>query len=78
MVELFIMEYLTVLYMVMAFLFIDSRYSQRRTIFVVFSVTILLMAAVAALYRTVDLDTAFWTYAVTIHIPLILLLFTFC
>ena len=76
MVELFIMEYLTVLYMVMAFLFIDSRYSQRRTIFVVFSVTILLMAAVAALYRTVDLDTAFWTYAVTIHIPLILLLFT--
>ena len=40
-------------------------------------VTLLLMAAVAALYRAVDdVDTAFWTYAVTIHIPLILLLFT--
>ena len=76
MVELFIMEYLTVLYMIMAFLFMDSRYSRRRTIFVVSSVTILLMAAVAALYRAVDMDAAFWTYAVTIHIPLILLLFT--
>ncbi|OUN20469.1 hypothetical protein B5G34_14895 [Flavonifractor sp. An82] len=77
MAELFIMEYLTVLYMVMAFLFMDSRYSRRRTIFIVSIVTLLLMAAVAALYRAVDdVDTAFWTYAVTIHIPLILLLFT--
>ena len=76
MVELFIMEYLTVLYMIMAFLFMDSRYSRRRTLFIVSSVTILLMAAVAALYRAVDMDTAFWVYAVTIHIPLILLLFT--
>lgn len=76
MVELFIMEYLTVLYMIMAFLFMDSRYSRQRTIFIVSIVTILLMAAVAALYRAVDMDTAFWTYAVTIHIPLILLLFT--
>ena len=76
MVELFIMEYLTVLYMIMAFLFMDSRYSRRRTIFIVSIVTVLLMAAVAALYRAVDVDTAFWTYAMTIHIPLILLLFT--
>lgn len=76
MVELFIMEYLTVLYMIMAFLFMDSRYSRRRTLCIVSSVTILLMAAVGALYRAVDMDTAFWTYAVTIHIPLILLLFT--
>ena len=77
MAELFIMEYLTVLYMVMAFLFMDSRYSRRRTVFIVSIVTLLLMAAVAALYRAVDdVDTAFWTYAVTIHIPLILLLFT--
>ena len=76
MVELFIMEYLTVLYMIMAFLFMDSRYSRRRTLFIVSSVTVLLMAAVAILYRAVDVDTAFWIYAVTIHIPLILLLFT--
>ena len=76
MVELFIMESLTVLYMIMAFLFMDSRYSRRRTLFIVSFVAILLMVAVLALYRAVDMDTAFWTYAVTIHIPLILLLFT--
>ena len=76
MVELFVMEYLTVLYMIMAYLFMDSRYSRRRTVFIVSSVTILLMAAVVALYRAVDMDTAFWTYAISIHIPLILLLFT--
>ena len=76
MVELFIMEYLTVLYMIMVFLFMDSRYSRRRTLFLVSSVTILLMAAVAALHRAADMDAAFWIYAMTIHIPLILLLFT--
>ena len=76
MVELFIMEYLTVLYMIMAFLFMDSRYSRRRTLFIVSSVTLLLMAAVAVLHRAVDRDAAFWIFAITIHIPLILLLFT--
>lgn len=76
MVELFIMEYLTVLYMIMASLFMDSRYSRRRTLFIVSIVTLLLMAAVAALYRAVDMDAAFWIFAMTIHIPLILLLFT--
>ena len=76
MVELFIMEYLTVLYMIMAFLFMDSRYSRRRTVFIVSVVTLLLMAAVALLHRAVDRDTAFWSFAMTIHIPLILLLFT--
>ncbi len=76
MVELFIMEYLTVLYMIMAYLFMDSRYSRRRTLFIVSGVTILLMAAVVALYRAVNVDAAFWIYAMTIHIPLILLLFT--
>ena len=76
MVELFIMEYLTVLYMIMAFLFMDSRYSRRRTIFIVSSVTLLLMAAVAVLHRAVDRGAAFWIFAITIHIPLILLLFT--
>ena len=76
MVELFIMEYLTVLYMIMAFLFMDSRYSRRRTLFIVSIVTLLLMAAVAALHRAVDRDAAFWIFAMTIHIPLILLLFT--
>ena len=76
MVELFIMEYLMVLYMIMAYLFMDSRYSRRRTLFIVSGVTILLMAAVVALYRAVNVDAAFWIYAMTIHIPLILLLFT--
>lgn len=76
MVELFIMEYLTVLYMIMAFLFMDGRYSRRRTLFIVSGVTLLLMAAVAALHRAVDMDAAFWIFAITIHIPLILLLFT--
>lgn len=76
MVELFIMEYLTVLYMIMAFLFMDSRYSRRRTLFIVSGVTILLMAAVALLHQAVNRDVAFWIFAMTIHIPLILLLFT--
>lgn len=76
MVELFIMEYLTVLYMIMAFLFMDSRYPRRRTLLIVSSVTLLLMAAVAALHRAVDRDAAFWIFAITIHIPLILLLCT--
>ncbi len=76
MVELFIMEYLTVLYMIMVFLFMDSRYSRQRTFFIVSGVTVLLMAAVVALHRVVDVDAAFWIYAITIHIPLILLLFT--
>ena len=76
MVDLFIMEYLTVLYMIMVFLFMDSRYSRRRTLFIVSSVTILLMAMVDALYRAVNMDAAFWIFAITIHIPLILLLFT--
>ena len=76
MAELFIMEYLTVLYMVMAFLFMDSRYSRRRTVFIVSVVTILLMAAWALLRRVADRDVSFWIFAVTIHIPLILLLFT--
>ena len=76
MVELFIMAYLTVLYMIMAFLFMDSRYSRRRTLFIVSIVTLLLMAAVVALYRTVDMDAVFWLFAMTIHIPLILLFFT--
>ena len=76
MVELFIMAYLTVLYMIMAFLFMDSRYSRRHTLFIVSIVTLLLMAAVVALYRTVDMDAAFWLFAMTIHIPLILLFFT--
>lgn len=76
MVELFIMEYLTVLYMIMAFLFMDSRYSRRRTLFIVSGVTILLMAAVALLHQAVSRDVAFWIFAMTIHIPLILLLFT--
>ena len=67
---------MTVLYMIMAFLFMDSRYSRRRTIFIVSSVTLLLMAAVAVLHRAVDRDAAFWIFAITIHIPLILLLFT--
>ena len=76
MVELFVMEYLTVLYMIMAYLFMDSRYSRRRTVFIVSSVTILLMAAVVALYRAVDMDTAFWTYAIRSIFRCILLLFT--
>ena len=76
MVELFIMEYLTVLYMIMAFLFMDSRYSRGRTLFIVSGVTLLLMAAVAILHRAVNRDAAFWSFAITIHIPLILLLFT--
>ena len=76
MAELFIMEYLTVLYMVMAFLFMDSRYSRRRTVFIVSVITILLMAAWALLHRVADRDASFWIFAVTIHIPLILLLFT--
>ena len=76
MVELFIMEYITVLHMIMVSLFMDSRYSRRRTLFIVSCAAVLLMAAVALLHRAVDRDAAFWIFAVTIHIPMFLLLFT--
>ena len=47
MVELFMMEYLTALGMTMVLLFLDSRYSPRRTVLTVCSAIALLMAGVA-------------------------------
>ena len=76
MVRLFIMEYMTVLGMTMVLLFLDSRYSRRRTVFIVYSVTILAMAVVASLYRTIGVDATLRIYTVVIHIPLLLLLLT--
>ena len=69
MVELFVMEYMTVLGMTMVLLFLDSRYSRRRTILTVCSAIVLVMAAVAAIYLTTGLETTIRIYTLVAHVP---------
>ncbi len=69
MVELFVMEYMTVLGMTMVLLFLDSRYSRRRTILTVCSAIVLVMAAVAAIYLTTGLGTTIRIYTLVAHVP---------
>ena len=73
MVELFMMEYLTVLGMTMVLLFLDSRYSRRRTIFVACGVIVLVMAAVAVIYREIGAEATIRIYSLIAHIPSLLL-----
>ena len=73
MVELFIMEYLTALGMTMVLLFLDSRYSRRRTILTVCGTVVLVMAAVAALYRVAGIEATIRLYSLIAHVPSLLL-----
>ena len=73
MVELFIMEYLTALGMTMVLLFLDSRYSRRRTILTVYGTVVLVMAAVAALYRVAGMEATIRLYSLIAHVPSLLL-----
>ncbi len=74
MVELFVMEYMTALGMTMVLLFLDSRYSRRRTILTVYGTIVLVMATVAILYRVAGLETTVKLYSLVAHVPALLLL----
>ena len=74
MVELFAMEYMTALGMTMVLLFLDSRYSPRRTIGAVCGTMVLVMAAVAAIYQAAGLETTLRIYSLIAHLPSLLLL----
>ena len=74
MLELFIMEYLTALGMTMVLLFLDSRYSRRRTVLTTCGVIVLVMAAVAAICLTMGVETTIRIYSLIAHIPSLLLL----
>ena len=77
MVELFVMEYLTALGMTMVLLFLDSRYSRRRTILAACGAIVLVMTAVAVLYRAVGIWTTLKLYPLVAHIPALLFLLKF-
>lgn len=74
MVELFAMEYLTALGMTMVLLFLDSRYSRRSTILIVYGTALLVMAAVASIYCIAGLKTTLHIYTLIAHLPSLLLL----
>ena len=74
MVELFIVEYLTALGMTMVLLFLDSRHSRRRTTAAVCGVMVLVMAAVAAIYRAAGAETTLQIYSLIAHVPSLILL----
>ena len=76
MVELLMMEYLTALGMTMVLLFLDSRYSRRRTILMVYGTVVLVMVALAAIYRAVGLETTLRIYTLIAHAPSLLLFLT--
>ena len=77
MVELFVMEYMTALGMTMVLLFLDSRYSRRRTILTVYGTIVLVMATVAVLYRVAGIETTVKFYSLVAHVPALLLLLMF-
>ena len=60
MIEFGMMEYMTVLGMNMVLLFLDSRYSRRRTVLAVYSTMFAAMIAVAVVYRTAGLKATLW------------------
>ena len=75
MVELFAVEYMTLLGMTMVLLFMDSRYSRRRTVALLYGVTALVMAALAAIYLTVGEEAVVRFYPLIAHVPSLLLFF---
>ena len=68
------MEYMTVLGMNMVLLFLDSRYSRRRTVLAVYSTMFAAMIAVAVVYRTAGLKATLWLYPLLAHVPSLLLI----
>lgn len=74
MIEFGMMEYMTVLGMNMVLLFLDSRYSRRRTVLVVYSTMFAAMIAVAVVYRTAGLKATLWLYPLLAHVPSLLLI----
>ena len=74
MVELFGVEYMTVLGSTMVLLFLDSRYSRRRTVITIYGVTLLAMTAIALIYRLAGLENTLYVYSLIVHIPSLLLL----
>ena len=73
MVDLFAMEYMTALGITMVLLFLDSRYSRKRTILVVCGAAVLVMALIAVLYRTFGAEITLHSYSLVVHIPSLLL-----
>ena len=69
MIDLFMLEYMTVLGMTMVLLFLDSRYALRPTILTVYSVTGLLMVFLALLYHFAGVDAAVRSYSFVVHLP---------
>ena len=58
----------------MVLLFLDSRYSRRRTVLVVYSTMFAAMIAVAVVYRTAGLKATLWLYPLLAHVPSLLLI----
>ena len=77
MVELFAIEYLTILGMTMVLLFLDSRYSRKKLVLITYGVTLAIMALVAALYQIAGLNVMVRCYSLVAHIPAALLLLVF-
>ncbi len=75
MIDLFMLEYMTVLGMTMVLLFLDSRYALRPTILTVYSVTGLLMVFLALLYHFAGVDAAVRSYSFVVLLPSFLLFF---
>lgn len=75
MMELFVMEYMTALGMTMVMLFLDSRYSRRRTVLIGCGAIALVMALVAVLYREAGADVTLHMYTLVAHVPSLLLSF---
>ncbi len=77
MIDLFIIEYITVLGMTMVLLFLDSRYARWKTILAVYGTTVVVMAVVASIYTVAGLETVIRTYSLVVHIPSLLLFMAF-
>lgn len=75
MIELFVIEYMTVLGMTMVLFFLDSRYSKRNTILTTCSTMVLVMTAVAVTYQTFGMEMTLKLYSLLAHVPSLLLLF---
>lgn len=77
MLDLMILEYMTMLGMIMVLLFLDSRFSQRRTIPIVCGAIVLVMAAVAVFYRCAGFEMVLQLYPLVAHVPSLALYLVF-
>ena len=74
MLEFIMVEYMTALGMTMVLLFLDSKYSRRRTVLAVYGTMVLVMAAVAVVYLTDGIRITLWIYPLLAHVPSLLLI----